>query len=76
MTEERVDGRFTLGVTSDSYRLPHPRLGLPVVLLIRQVLLHAFEVLRERGYPLAEKLEDEITADLRALIENDLRQNG
>jgi len=76
MSQPRIEGLFTLGVRPDSYRLPHPRLGLPVVLLVRRVLLHAFEVLRERGFPFAEMTEDAITEALRALIENDLRQNG
>ncbi len=76
MSSPRIDGLFTTGVTPDSYRLPHPKLGLPVVLLIRRVLLYAFEVLRERGFRFAEMHENAITETLRALIENDLRQNG
>lgn len=40
-------GFFTLGVSSDRYQLPHRRLGLPVILLIRRVLCRAFEILRD-----------------------------
>ncbi len=68
------DGLFTLGVVPEEYQLPHPRLGLGVILLVRRVLLRAFEMLFERGFSLALKKEDEITAALRGIIENDLRQ--
>jgi hypothetical protein len=68
-------GLFT-GVSPDRYHLPHPRLALPVVLLIRRVLLRAFELLREQKYDLASAKEDEITAALRSTIENNLRQTG
>lgn len=71
-----MDGLFALGVSADRYRLPHPRLGLPVILLIRRVLLRAFEILRERHGSLSSHGEDEITTALRAIIENDLRQTG
>ncbi len=74
--EAAPDGLFTLGVRPEAYRLPHPRIPLPVILLIRRVLLQAFEMIRERGYPLGTAKEDEITAALRAVIENDLRQKG
>lgn len=70
------DGLFTLGVPPEGYRLPHPPLGLPVILLVRLVVLRAFEMLEERGFSLATKTKDEITAALRGIIENDLRQNG
>lgn len=73
---EIPDGLFTLGVRPKTYQLPHPRVPLPTILLIRRVLLRAFEMLRARGYPLATAKEDEITAALRAVIENDLRQKG
>jgi len=69
-------GFFTLGVSPECYALPHPRLGLPVILLIRRVLCRAFELLRERSFRLSEAKEDAVTAALRAVIENDLRQNG
>lgn len=72
----RASGLFTLGVPPEGYHLPHPRLGLPVILLVRVVVLRAFEMLRGRDYPLATKSEDEITAALRSIIENDLRQKG
>ncbi len=70
------DGLFTLGVPSEEYDLPHPRLGLAVILLVRRVLLRAFEMLFERGLSLALMKEDEITTALRGIIENDLRQKG
>ena len=76
MSQNRADGLFTLGVPPEGYHLPHPRLGLPVILLIRRVVLRAFEVLCERGYSLTTEQEDSITAALRGIIENDLRQSG
>ena len=69
-------GFFTRGVSPERYRLPHPRLGLPVILLIRRVLSRAFEMLREEDLRLAKAKEDDVTAALRAVIENDLRQTG
>lgn len=73
---EIADGLFTLGVLPEEFDLPHPRLELPVILLIHRVLLRAFEMLFERGFSLALKKEDEITAALRGILENDLRQKG
>jgi hypothetical protein len=69
-------GLFTHGVPPDRYQLPHPRLGLPIILLIRRVLLRAFEMLREQGFQLAAANEDQITAKLRSVVENNLRQTG
>jgi len=51
-------------------------LGVPVILLLRRVLLKAFEKLRDRGFPLASEREDRITEQLFNVIENDLRQTG
>jgi hypothetical protein len=36
MSPNRSDGLFTLGVSPEQYHLPHPRLALPVILLIRR----------------------------------------
>lgn len=71
-----ANGLFALGVPPEQYQLPHPRLGLPVILLVRRVLLCAFDLLRGRSFALATAKEDEVTAALRAVIENDLRQTG
>lgn len=68
-------GLFALGVQPADYDLPHPRLGPRVVLLVRRVLLRAFEQLRADGFSFATANEDEITAALRGLIENNFRQN-
>lgn len=76
MSTAATAGFFTLGVPADRYLLPHPLLGLPVILLIRRVLLRAFEKLRERGFPVATEREDRITEQLFNIIENDLRQTG
>ena len=76
MNQATQNGFFTLGVSPDRYQLPHPRLGLPVILLIRRVLCRAFELLREANFQLAAAKEDEVTAALRSVIENDLRQSG
>ncbi len=69
-------GFFTLGVQPDRYDLPHPRLGLPVILFLRRVLLRAFTKLRDRGFPLATEREDSVTEQLFNVLENDLRQTG
>ena len=76
MNETVPAGFFTLGVPPEKYHLPHPRLGLPVILLIRRILLRAFELLREQKFQLAASSEDQVTAALRSTIENDLRQSG
>lgn len=71
-----TSGFFTLGVRSDLYDLPHPRLELAVILIIRRVLLRAFELLREQRFDLAEATEDQVTEALRGVVENHLRQTG
>jgi len=76
MSAARTAGFFTFGVPPDSYRLPHPQFGLPVILLIRRVLLRAFELLRKQDFQLATATEDEITCALRSVIENNLRVSG
>ncbi len=76
MNRTQVDGFFTHGIRPEDYRLPHPRLGLPVILLVRRVLVRAFEILSEGGRSLAMQDEDSVTMALRNIIENDLRQNG
>ncbi len=76
MTEVTPTGFFTLGVSPQRYRLPHPRLGLPVILLIRRVLCRAFAILREEEFKLAEAKEDEVTAARRASNENSPRETG
>lgn len=69
-------GLLTQGVPASAYCLPHPPLDLPVILVVRQVLLRAFEMLMECGFDLAKEKEDRITTALRNVIENDLRQSG
>lgn len=76
MSLSDAEGLFTLGVARESFRLPHPRLGLPVILLIRRVLLRAFDELRQKGFPFATATEDQVTAALRSMIENNFRQSG
>lgn len=73
--EARV-GVFTCGVSPALYVLPHPPLGLPVILLIRRVLCRALEKLREQNFNFSAATEDQVTAALRSVIENDLRQTG
>ena len=76
MNGTRTAGYFTLGVPPDRYHLPHPRLGLPVILIVRRVILRAFELLHERGFLLVTEGEDKITEQLLNIIENHLRQTG
>ena len=73
------DGRagfFTLGLDAQEFDIPHAQLELPVILVIHRVFLRAFELLRKRKRSLATGLEDEITAELEGIIENDLRQKN
>lgn len=75
------DGLFATGLDPSDYDLPHPRIHLRVILLVRQVFVEAFAVLRARCAtastpPLASWLEDQITVALRGIIENDFRQKG
>jgi hypothetical protein len=76
MSTSETAGFFTHGVPPERYHLPHPRLGPPVLLLIRRVVLRAFELLREEQFNLAAAQEDQVTAALRSTIENNLRQSG
>jgi hypothetical protein len=76
MSEAAVNGLFTLGVPPERYRLPHDKIDLSIVFLVRKVLVHAFEIIRGRGFSLVTRKEDEITAALRAIVETDLRQTG
>jgi hypothetical protein len=76
MSQDPTDAIFTLGVRPEAFRLPHPRLGLPVILVVRRVLLRAFEILFERRFSLVSENEDRVTTALRSVIENDLRQSG
>lgn len=75
MSKNNHHGFFT-GRRPDEYDLPHPRLDLPVILLIRRVMCRAFEMLRDEGVSLATAGEDTITARLLSVIENNLRQSG
>lgn len=76
MRVKETTGFFTLGVRPEQYDLPHPPLGLPVILFLRRVLLRAFEKLRDRDFPLATEREDRVTEQLFNVLENDLRQTG
>ncbi len=76
MSDARTAGFFTLGVPPERYQLPHPRLGLPVILLIRRVLIRALELLRQDNSGIAKAGEDGVTAALRSIIESRLRQSG
>ena len=76
MSQSSPAGFFTLGVSKDRYDLPHRALGVPVILLIRRVIWRALTILRESGFNLSEATEDQVTTELRSVIENDLRQNG
>jgi hypothetical protein len=69
-------GFFTQGLDAQEFDLPHPRIALPVILVVHRVFLQAFDLLRKRKPSLAGELEDEITADLEGIIENDLRQKN
>ncbi len=63
---------FAYGIEPENFDLPHPRIQLPVILIVRLVLLRAFERLRERGFGFSSSTEDEITTALETVIANDL----
>ncbi|MEZ6088978.1 MAG: hypothetical protein R3C05_13325 [Pirellulaceae bacterium] len=69
-------GFFTLGVPPDAYCLPHEKLELPFILLIRRVLCRAFDQLREEQFNLVDAQEDHVTAALLAVMETNPRQSG
>lgn len=75
-----ADSLFALGLPPDDYHLPHPKIELPVILIVRRALIEAFTLLRERcaasGPALATCKEDDITRALLGILENDLRQKG
>jgi hypothetical protein len=76
MNATGATGFFTFGVPPERYQLPHPPLGWPVILLVRRVLLQAVEILRAEGFNFAAASEDQVTAALRSVIENNLRESG
>lgn len=76
MSQPRDSGRLMLGVAPEDYDLPHPAIGLPFILVVRRVLVHAFALLRTRHGALAGLKEDQITAALESVLENDLRRRG
>ncbi|HVT29104.1 MAG TPA: hypothetical protein VHE81_13905 [Lacipirellulaceae bacterium] len=76
MSSTYKQGLFTLGVPPETFDLPHRRLDIAIILLVRRVVARAFQLLRERGFNLANCTEDQITAAIRGIIENDLRQSG
>jgi hypothetical protein len=71
---------FALGVPPEDYHLPHPKIDLPVILIVRCALVEAFARLRERcrqsGLDLAATKENDVTRALLVILENDLRQKG
>ena len=76
MSQAVPPGFFTLGISKERYDLPHRPIGVPVILLVRRVICRALSTLRENGFNLSGATEDQVTAALRAVIENDLRQTG
>lgn len=76
MTKQSVLGRFAHGVQAHEYVLPHPRIPVAIVLVVRRALLYAFASLERDRFPLATATEDEITNALHPILENDLRQKG
>lgn len=76
MSKGQGGGFFTLGVEPTTYKLPHKKLGRPVILVVRRVVIAALEELRVAGFPLATAKEDEVTQALKSVIENKFRKNG
>jgi hypothetical protein len=76
MSSSAFVGFFTLGVPPNRYNLPHRPIGTPVILLISRVISRALGDLRKQGFNVCDAKEDQLTAALRSVIENDLRQKG
>lgn len=74
------DSLLALGVPPEAFHLPHPKIELPVILIVRQALIEAFARLRARchaaGRDLADDRENDVTRMLLNILENDLRQKG
>jgi hypothetical protein len=75
-----ADSLFALGLPPEDYDLPHPKIELPIILIVRRALVEAFARLRERcrltGRDLAATKENDVTRALLGVLENDLRQKG
>jgi len=70
-----VPGLF-MGVEPGTFDLPHPCIHVSAIRIVHRVLTRAFEILRDRGAPLGDALEDDITDALLGVIENNVRQTG
>lgn len=55
---------------------PHDRIGVRWMLVAHLAITRAFEMMRERSWPLASALENEITEQLEDVLENDVRNRG
>jgi hypothetical protein len=75
MRAQGAKGFFT-GIEPEEWRLPHPHIDIRIILLVRRVIIQAFAMLRDNGYPLADEQEDPISTALCNIIENNLRQKG
>jgi hypothetical protein len=83
MSGNPTDGFFTrgtgfvdfLGIGPEEYDLPQS-LAKPVVLVVHQVLIAAFKILRSRSHDIGGAIEDQVTLWLLNVIENDLRKNA
>jgi hypothetical protein len=75
-----ADSLFALGLPPEDYHFPHPKIELPIILIVRRALVEAFVRLREHcrlaGRDLAATKENDITRALLGVLENDLRQKG
>jgi hypothetical protein len=76
----RDDSLLALGVPPEAYHLPHPKIELPIILIVRLALIEAFVRLRARCYAagrdLSDDRENDVTRMLLNILENDLRQKG
>jgi hypothetical protein len=58
------------------FKVPHERIGVRWVLVAHLAVTRAFELIRERGWPLATALENEVTEMLEDVLENSVRNRG
>lgn len=58
------------------FKVPHDRIGVRWVLIVHLAITRAFELIRERHWPIASALENEITEMLEDVLENSVRNRG
>ena len=61
---------------TQSYEVPHDRIGLRKVLVVHQAITRAFELIRKEGFVLGSALENDITIKLLNVLNNKVLNRG